>query len=315
MVKYGLLIGINYRNNTESELYGCINDVNNVKLFLESKMGYTKFVILTDDATKRSLRPTKSNILRAIRSLVLILKPYDEVWFHYSGHGILEYDRSGDEESGLDCAIAPIDYDVEGFINDDTLRSNLVEKIPNKARLYIILDACSSGTGCDLRYKYDDSSYIINENAKSSTYISSEWFLNQKSYEFEKYPKTKGDVFSISGCQDDQYSADTFIESEQTYGGVLTHTMLSLFKSNDLKTYMWKNLLKDICCTVKMNGYDQVPALTSGKSLDMESKVFSFPVRDVVKPSITQSSNKNKRKYIHTANANANNSIKKMIFT
>jgi hypothetical protein len=314
MVKYALLIGINYRN-TENELYGCINDINNMKLFLESKLGYTKFVILTDDATKRSLRPTKSNILGAIRSLVRILKPYDEVWFHYSGHGILEYDRSSDEESGYDCAIAPIDYDIEGCINDDTLRSSLVENIPNKARLYIILDACYSGTGCDLRYKYDDSSYIINKNVISSTYIPSEWFLSKKSYEFEKYPITKGEVFCISGCQDYQESADTFIENEQTYGGVLTHTMLSLFRSNDLKTYMWKNLLNDICCSVKMNGYDQVTALTSGKLLDMESKVFSFPVRDVVKPSIPQSSNKNKRKYIHTENANANNSIKKMIFT
>jgi hypothetical protein len=84
-------------------------------------------------------------------------------------------------------------------------------------------------------------------------------------------------VYCISGCQDNQQSGDAFIESQQEYGGVLTSTMLSLFKSNDLKTYKWKHLLKDICCSEKVNGYNQKTALTSGNPLNMESSVFSFP--------------------------------------
>ena len=297
MVKYGLLIGINYRN-TADELYGCINDVNNVKIFLESNLGYTNFVILTDDTPSKL--PTKENILKAIHYLVRVLKSGDEVWFHYSGHGILVYDRGGDEEDGYDSCISPLDYERTGFISDDTLRSILIQKIPSGVKLYVVIDACHSGTGCDLRYKYDDSSYLTNENVKSPTYVPSEWSLRQTSYEFKKYAKTAGQVYCISGCQDEQESADTFIESSQTYGGALTSTMLSLFNSNDLKTYKWIHLLKDMCCSLKINEYAQEPVLTSGNPLYLESHIFSFPTRKPVKPSTS----KNKNKYIQIANMN-----------
>jgi hypothetical protein len=320
MVKYGLLIGINYRN-TNDELYGCINDVNNVKIFLESKLGYTNFLMLTDDTP---LKPTKKNILKAIESLVLKLKSGDEAWFHYSGHGVLIYDRNGDEESGQDSCLAPLDFQRTGFINDDTLRSILVQKVPKGAKLYLVLDACHSGTGCDLRYKYDDSSYVTNENVKSPVYIPSEWSLCQTSYEFKKYPRISGEVYCLSGCQDEQESADAFIESDQMYGGMMTSTMLSFFRSNDLQTYKWKHLLKDISCCIKVNEHAQVVTLTSGNPLNMEDSVFSSSFRNPVKPPSSKK-NKYKKKFIQIANmktnANANivyktnnNQMKKMIF-
>ena len=65
MVKYAVLIGINY-TGTEHELYGCINDVNNMKLFLQSQLGYTDFVMLTDDTP---VKPTRANILNQIKWL------------------------------------------------------------------------------------------------------------------------------------------------------------------------------------------------------------------------------------------------------
>jgi hypothetical protein len=67
------------------------------------------------------------------------------------------------------------------------------------------------------------------------------------------------------------------------YGGVLTSTMLSVLKSNDLQTYKWKHLLKDICCSERVNGYAQITALTSGNPLNMENPVFTFPVRNPVR--------------------------------
>ena len=307
MVKYGLLIGINY-TGTPDQLYGCINDVNNVKNFLQSQLGYTNFVILTDNT---SLKPTKANILNAINTLVRSLRSGDEAWFHYSGHGILAYDSNRDEESGQDTCLAPLDYQRRGFISDDVIRSNLVQRIPRGAKLYVVLDACHSGTGCDLRYKYDDTSYQTNRNIKPLTYVPSEWTLGHKLTEFKRYQKTDADVYCISGCQDHQESGDTFIESDQMHGGVLTSTLLSLFKSNDLKSYKWKHLLKDICCTVKVNGYAQVTALTSGNTLNMENAVFVFPTKfvPVKKQSIISQPNRN------NMNRGGSRSIlKKMIF-
>jgi len=288
MVKYGLLIGINYRN-TADELFGCINDVNNVKVFLQSQLGYTDFVMLTDDTP---VKPTGINILNQIDALVRKLKTGDEAWVHFSGHGIRTLDRNRDEESGYDSCFAPIDHNNRLFISDDVIRSNLVQKVPRGVKLYVILDACHSGTGCDLRHKYDDSSYLTiqNQNVKPPlTYVPSDWSLRQTSYEFKKYARTVGEVCCISGCQDHQTSGDAFIESDNMYGGVLTSTMLSLLKSNDLKTYKWKHFLKDICCCEKVNGYQQITALTSGNPLNMEHTVFTFPVtkpvtNPVIKP-------------------------------
>lgn len=314
MVKYGLLIGINY-TGTADELNGCINDVNNMKNFLQSQLGYTNFVMLTD---KTSLKPTKANILNAINSLIRSLKSGDEAWFHYSGHGILMRDVNRDEESGQDSCLAPLDYQRRGFISDDVIRLNLVQRVPRGAKMYVVLDACHSGTGCDLRYKYDDTSFQTSPTVKPLTYVPSEWSLRQTSYEFKKYSRINGEVYCMSGCQDHQESADTFIESDQMYGGVLTSTMLSLFRSNDLKTYKWKHLLKDVCCSEKVNGYAQVTALTSGNPLNMENTVFVIPVIRIAVPV-----NKKYRNYrtINVVNQmnqtnlyNNKNIMKKMLF-
>lgn len=280
MVKYALLIGINY-TGTADQLYGCINDVNNVRTFLQSQLGYTNFVMLTDNTP---VKPIKINIMNAINSLARSLKSGDEAWFHYSGHGILLRDTNRDEESGNDTCLAPLDYIRTGFISDDVIRSSLVQKVPKGAKLYVVLDACHSGTGCDLRYKYDDSSSLTNPNVKSATYVPSDWALRQTSYEFKRYQRTAGEVYCISGCQDHQESGDTFVESDQMYGGVLTSTMLSLFKSNDLNVYKWKHLLKDICCSQRVNQYAQVTALTSGNPLNMENPVFVIPKKFVPPP-------------------------------
>ena len=274
MVKYGVLIGINYRN-TSSELNGCINDVNNVKTFLQSQLGYTRFSILTDDTPTK---PTRANILNVMNALIRSLRPGDEAWFHYSGHGSLMIDRNRDEESGYDSSIAPIDYEKTGLISDDVIRSNLVQRVPRGVKLYIVLDACHSGTGCDLRYKYDDSSYLINQNSVPNTYVPSDWILRQTLSEFKKYNKISGEVYCISGCQDHQTSADAYIESDKMYGGVLTSIMLSLLKSNDLRAYKWKHLLKDICCSEKTKRHTQQTAVTSGNPLNMENTVFNISI-------------------------------------
>jgi hypothetical protein len=299
MVKYAFLIGINYRK-TADELYGCINDVHNMKNFLQSKLGYTSFVTLTDDT---SVKPTRRNILNGINTLVRKLKSGDEAWVHFSGHGVLVRDYSGDEESGHDSCFAPIDYKRSGFISDDVIRLNLVERVPRGTKVYVVLDACHSGTGCDLRHKYDDSSYLTTNQIQTAnpltlTYVPSDWSLRQTSYEFTKYPRTAGEVYCISGCQDNQESGDTYIESDKMYGGILTSTMLSLLKSNDLKTYKWKDLLKDVCCSEKANGYAQRTALTSGNPLNMETPVFSFPVVRIPVPV-----KKNYRRNYRTMNA------------
>ena len=308
MVKSALLIGINYKN-TPDELYGCINDVNNVRNFLVSKLGYENFIILTDDTR---IKPTKLNILKAIEIFVRSLKPGDEAWFHYSGHGILQYDFNRDEESGYDSCIAPIDYGTSGIITDDTIRSILTRRVPKGAKLYMVLDACHSGTGCDNRYKYDDSSsFIKDKNVVPTTYNHEEWELGRRTREL-KYQKTAGDVFCMSGCQDDQESADAFIEKDQLFGGALTSTLLFHLNSNDLNTYKWKHCLKDVCCTLRVHGYVQQATLTSGQPINMESSVFELQRKLKKKKEINNFNtfiDPNKNKNMNRMNMNYSNNF------
>lgn len=273
-MRRALLIGINYLG-TPSQLNGCINDINNVGSYLFNMRKYNSFIVLTDYTR---IKPTKANILQAFNALFTNVRAGDELWFHYSGHGSLLRDTNRDEESGFDSCICPLDYERAGFISDDVIRQMLALRVPAGVKLYIVLDACHSGTGCDLRYKYDDNSYLTNKPASPSTplpnkYIPSDWSLQQTSYEFKKYNKTIGEVYSISGCQDEQTSADAFIEGQAT--GALTFILLSCLRANSSTSYKWKHLLKDICCTEKIRGFTQKTCITSGTPINLEDSVFS----------------------------------------
>ena len=276
-MRRALLVGINYIG-TPNQLYGCINDINNVGSYLYNTRKYNSFIVLTDVSI---FKPTKANILQAFNIFFTNVKAGDELWFHYSGHGTLLRDTNRDEESGFDSCICPLDYQRSGFISDDVIRQMLAQRVPKGVKLYIVLDACHSGTGCDLRYKYDDNSYLTNKPASASApaplpekYIPTDWSLKQTSYEFKKYSRTIGEVYSISGCQDNQTSADAFIGGQAT--GALTFILLSCLRANSPTTYKWKHLLKDICCSEKINGFTQKTCITSGMPINLESNVFSM---------------------------------------
>lgn len=279
-MRRALLVGINYLG-TRNQLNGCINDINNIGAYLHTVRKYNSFIVLTDYTAQK---PTRANILSAFAVLLKGAVAGDELWFHYSGHGNLVRDTSGDEESRQDSCICPLDFARSGVITDDLIRNNLALLVPKGVRLYIILDACHSGTGCDLRYKYDDSSYITNKKAPlPSTYVTADWSLQQTNYEYKRYAKTNGDVFCISGCQDSQTSADAYLGGQAC--GALSYILLTCLRNNSPITYKWKHLLKDICCSEKVNRFEQRTAITSGNPLNMEDTVFvTLPSPAAAKP-------------------------------
>ena len=270
-MKRALLVGINYVG-TSNQLYGCINDINNVSAYLQSARGYPSgsFIVLSDVAARK---PTRANILAAFKELMEGVQSGDELWFHYSGHGSLQRDNNGDEESRQDSCICPLDFNKSGVITDDVIRSALALLVPAGARLWIVLDACHSGTGCDLRYKYDDNSYLLSANAPMpASYNPAAWTLRQTSYEFKNYAKTAGDVYCISGCQDSQTSADAHLGGQAA--GALTYCLLQSLNANAPDTYKWKHLLKDVCCRERIGQFQQRTSITSGMPLNPEDLVF-----------------------------------------
>jgi len=145
-----LVIGINYEKTPTNTLRGCINDAMREYKWLQTQGFEKKDIQLLTDHTK--VRPTRTNIILAIRRLVHGAQPGDSLFFHFSGHGLSGIiDVSGDESDGFDEAIMALD----GIIVDDYLCKLLVHPLPPWCRLSVIMDCCHSGTGLDLPFVFD----------------------------------------------------------------------------------------------------------------------------------------------------------------
>ena len=172
--------------------------------------------------------------------------------------------------SGQDSCICPVDFPKAGFITDDIIRANLAVKVPAGVKLIIVLDACHSGTGADLRFKCDDSSYLKKKSKAPKVFNPNDWLIKQTITELKNYSLTNGNVFLISGCSDTQTSADAYIQTKWT--GALTYCFLYLLKSNP--NYVWNTFLKDLNCFLKVSGYSQKPVLSCGKTNIINTKML-----------------------------------------
>lgn len=240
-----LLIGINYQG-TPSELKGCINDVKNVHEFLLKKGYKEKYITtLTDDTT---VKPTRANILKYL--LELIVSDSETLYFHYSGHGGSVRDFSGDEADGRDETLCPLDYAQNGQIVDDEIRA-MWTLIRPEQKLTAVLDCCHSQTTCDLRWNL----YERCGGLKLALVAD------------ENYSNTRGEIIMLSGCRDEQTSADAYIAGE--YQGALTNAFLECYS----KSRTYEKLIINIRKHLKNSRFSQIPNLASGKGFDLKTKL------------------------------------------
>ena len=141
-----------------SQLKGCINDTINVKEFIMRNFGFTDtpdtMVWLTDEQRDPGYRPTRQNMIQALRWLVRDARPGDSCFLHYSGHGGQQKCTTGEETSGMDETIVPLDYQQTGMIIDNEINDILVRPLPPGCRLTVIFDSCHSQGALDLPYVY-----------------------------------------------------------------------------------------------------------------------------------------------------------------
>jgi hypothetical protein len=203
-----------------------------------------------------------------LSALVAGMVAGDEAVFHYSGHGTLVRDRNDDEATGFDSCLCPLDYASGGIITDDDIRALLVNRVPRGARLYVILDCCHNGTGCDIRYKYEDFSLLLAQRPVPV------WRTQQKAFVQGKYTETVGEVYMISGCRDEQTSADAYINN--AFAGALTYALFAILRANQasIRTYSWSTLLRDLRYFMRVNRYDQIPQIMTGQLITPAAAVF-----------------------------------------
>jgi len=144
-----LFIGINYPG-TKAALSGCHNDAIAMRTHVTDVWGFNpnNMKMLMDDG--KHTKPTRANIIAAMRWLVEGVQPGDSLFIHYSGHGSRVKDLNGDEESGFDSTMCPCDYESAGQIIDDDIFALVAAPIPKGAELFALMDCCHSGTILDL---------------------------------------------------------------------------------------------------------------------------------------------------------------------
>jgi len=243
--KKALMVGINYVG-TPNQLNGCINDVESMKVRLTTNYGFdpANITTLTDDTANK---PTRDNILMEFTKLLANANSGDLLFFLYSGHGSYTMDLNGDETDGRDEMI--ISSDLKGILDDD-LKKIITANLKKDVTLFALFDSCFSGSVLDLRYQYIDS-------------------LNYDTFtENDRQLDTPGNVLMISGCSDNQTSADANINNK--FNGAMTWSFLECVTPD----ICWRDLLKNMRSTLQSSSFSQLPQMSSGVIFNIDSKVF-----------------------------------------
>ena len=242
--KKALLIGINY-TGTSNELYGCINDVNSIKERI-TKQGFSNINVITDLTTKKA---TRINILEGFKNLLMNCQAGDLLFFVYSGHGSYAIDRNGDEKDGRDELI--VSCDLQGVL-DDELKTLIQTYLKADVTLFALFDSCFSGSVLDLKYQFMDSHNYENFTENS------------------KQLETLGNVFMISGCTDNQTSADAVFEGKAN--GAMTWSLLESLKQKP--NINWRELVVNMRDLLKTSEFTQIPQFSCGTFENIDATVF-----------------------------------------
>ena len=250
--KKALVIGINYITDQfdNNDLNGCVNDMNNITSFLRDKC-----VFLTDDITTLcNSEASRENIENELTNLVVFShqNPGSVIWLSYSGHG--SNMNSYTEEDSKSEVICPSDYATNGIITDSWIQTNFVQGLEKTTKVFVLMDCCNSGSNLNLPYRYkfgdvisNDSSYTVDELVNLCN------------------------IIKISGCEDDQTSADYFERKDNEFQGALTNGFLHYPNGGDKDIiHFYNNILSYLIS----RGFTQRPVLSFSNGKMMNSKLF-----------------------------------------
>ena len=254
-IKKALLVGINiYKPELGANLRGCVNDVETMRKLLVDNFKFLpeNIRVLVDE------RATKQGILDRLKWLLGGAKAGDELVFHYSGHGSQVRDRNGDElDDQLDEILCPHDLDWDDPLTDDYL-ANLFKQLPKGVHLTMLCDSCHSGTiskSMSQIYRNTSKSILAPFDIRSRSYDK----ILLKNKMGKKNKGTQRHML-MSGCKDNQTSADAYIDGR--YQGAFTWALTKTIRENlDIE---WKQAYEK---TVELlSGYTQEPQLSGDAS-------------------------------------------------
>jgi hypothetical protein len=231
-----LAIGLNsvspaHYSGWDGQLCACEADANDMANIAKNN-GFEVKTLLTSNATRK-------NVMNEISNVGSLLKSGDIFMLTYSGHGGQLPDLNGDEEDSLDETWCLYD----GMLVDDETYS-LFSKFDPGVRIITFSDSCHSGTVTKeilsdkvyhqislegkepIRYKNMPRDVEIRVYRDNKEFYDS--ILTNKELA-QSIEKVQASSLLISGCLDNQYSADG------TFNGLFTGTLLRVWNNGRFK--------------------------------------------------------------------------------
>jgi hypothetical protein len=255
-----LLFGLNYAHIPDARLNGCINDVMQISNQIHLIFGdYFPIDIFTDDVDK--VNTSYDGIVKHLYNLAI--QTYSDdlefAWVHFSGHGSQTQDTNGDELDYMDEGICPSDFNKKGIIIDDIL-NNVISKCNPKTKILFVSDCCHSGSILDLKYT---------------------WSTNIRKCKTEnKNCKVKSNVIMISGCMDNQTSADAYnLLNNKQHIGALTASFIKVLEKKPQQLYDVFSFISSVQKELKIGGFNQYPCLSSTYDISREPNMIPFQMQ------------------------------------
>src|SRR6476661_504541 len=233
-----LTIGLNsvdpaHYGGWSGELRACEADAEDMAEIAKSRL-FTVKTLLTASATR-------AKVISEITQAASALKSGDIFVLSYSGHGGQLPDKNKDElDDRMDetwCL-----YDCE-LVDDETY--NLLAKFATGVRILVFSDSCHSGTvtkqayyqgtilarsatpsTTDVKYRYMPNSIVLRTYRQNKAFYDA--ILENKTLK-ESREAVRASVILISGCQDNQLSADG------NFNGLFTGNLLRVWNNGEFK--------------------------------------------------------------------------------
>lgn len=228
--KRAFLVGISDYDNPrqDPDRWLNISGANDVHLLtpLLEKQGFNVSSLVDENATK-------ANILKGLKTIIKSSKKGDIVYLHFSCHGQPVEDKNGDETDGWDEAIIPYDakmtyekgsYEGKNHLLDDEMEiyfDRLRKAIGDKGMLYVVMDACHSGTasrgddehvrGTNEGFSPSGKRYVANREQSTNDYFNVET------------QKGQSPVIFLEACRSYQKNKEVRDRSSNVWYGSLSY--------------------------------------------------------------------------------------------
>jgi hypothetical protein len=293
---YAVLVGINrykgfIRHNGKivplhrHRLYGCVNDVEAMQSLLVQRYGFSESntSVLTDELA------TREAILASLEHMIRLAAAGDRLLFYFSGHGSMYIPVSVKSRECRPFEILcpyDMDWDRECFVSGQDLKS-MVNKLPERAGLEIVLDTCCAGGMKDVGRLYDaliSAPLVGGLSAEPSAGRSRFWkpppdvleriVASQDNNSTDTITSSVGSLGPkrcvLWAASNDHQTSEEYIPSHGREHGAFTYFFTKLL--NDSPAATRDSVLKGVTGSLEDERFSQTPQLFPNSSLINEDR-------------------------------------------